>query len=212
MIRSIIFDFDGIIANSQEVHKKSLQYLAQKIGVDFDEISYQQAIARPLVSSLIPYKTNGKTSFDVEYLKNIYKEYFYSHLEDIKPVEGISEVIAKLSENSFPAAVASSSTSDYIKKVLQRFGFTDYFNDQICGIDMVQAGKPAPDLFLLAAAKLSTSPKNCLVIENAPDGIIAAYKAGMKSLFMSTDTKFSCEAHNSIRISKLSDIFNIIKI
>ncbi len=212
MTNAIIFDFDGVIADSQHIHKKSLELVAREIGADFNEKSYLETLANPLAVTLKPYVNIGKLPSEMPTLIKIYKSYFYNHLHDIKPIQGAENLIRKLKKNSFPSAIASSSSFDYVTYSLEKFGFSDFFENRVASIDMVEKGKPAPDLFLLAAQKLSIDPHNCLVIENASDGIKAAELAGMTPILFlqksdATDPNIKCRV-----IHNLTDVTEIVGI
>lgn len=95
---------------------------------------------------------------------------------ELKAVAGVKEVIEDL---SIPICVASSSSPQRIRRSLSLTGLIDYFGDHIFSAAQVEHGKPAPDLFLLAAARMLVHPDRCLVIEDSVPGVIAAKTAAM---------------------------------
>jgi HAD superfamily hydrolase (TIGR01509 family) len=98
---------------------------------------------------------------------------------ELKPVAGVREAIEAL---PWPRCVASSSMRERLTLSLQVTGLAPLFGERVfCG-DQVQQGKPAPDLFLLAAGALGVAPADCIVIEDSPLGIRAACAAGMSSI------------------------------
>lgn len=96
---------------------------------------------------------------------------------ELRPIPGMAEVLARLDG---PRAVASSSDPQRLRLSLGLTGLWDRFAPHVYSASMVRNGKPAPDLFLLAAQKLGARPADCVVIEDSPAGIRAARAAGMR--------------------------------
>ncbi len=97
--------------------------------------------------------------------------------QDLTAIPGMPEALARLDG---PRAVASSSSPERLRLSLGLTGLWDRFAPHVYSASMVQNGKPAPDLFLLAADRLGASPADCVVIEDSPAGIRAAQAAGMR--------------------------------
>lgn len=96
----------------------------------------------------------------------------------LQPIARIPDLLARLIERKIPCAVASSGRRDNVESILSGSGLRSYFTAVITGEDVVH-GKPAPDIFLRAAAALSTPPGECAVIEDSHNGVKAAKAAGM---------------------------------
>jgi len=97
----------------------------------------------------------------------------------LKPIAGIAEALAGLSQ---PVCVASSGPPERIRLGLETVGLYDGVHSHLFSASMVRRGKPAPDLFLYAAARMGVAPERCLVIEDSPAGIEAARAAGMTAI------------------------------
>jgi beta-phosphoglucomutase-like phosphatase (HAD superfamily) len=97
----------------------------------------------------------------------------------LKPIPGIVQVLPRL---GVPYCVASSGTLERIRHALDVTGLLGLFEPHLFSAAMVARGKPAPDLFLHAAATMGAIPQNCLVVEDSPAGIEAARAAGMRVL------------------------------
>lgn len=104
----------------------------------------------------------------------------FTNLES-EPIAGIRELLSALKENKIPIAVASSSPKKIINVILNKFQLEDYFKFIVSG-EEVSHGKPAPDIFLETAKRLTIAPADCVVIEDSKNGSIAAKKAGMKCI------------------------------
>jgi HAD superfamily hydrolase (TIGR01509 family) len=95
----------------------------------------------------------------------------------LKPIAGVAAVLAAL---RLPTCVASSSDLDRVRFSLELTGLAPYFGERLYTSQMVAQGKPAPDLFLLAAGRMEAAPRRTLVIEDSVSGVTAAKAAGMK--------------------------------
>jgi len=100
---------------------------------------------------------------------------------NILPIRGTKELITNLNKSKFKLAIASYSPLEFIELVVHTLGLKDVF-DSITSTDEVKRGKPGPDVFILAAKRISCKPEECIVIEDSLNGIIAAKKAGMKCI------------------------------
>jgi putative hydrolase of the HAD superfamily len=96
--------------------------------------------------------------------------------EDEPLLPGVADRLAEAAARGMPAAVASSSSSAWVKPWLERHGLASRFA-AVCTRDDVKAVKPAPDLFLLASSRLGVPPRDCLVFEDSPNGLKAAHAA-----------------------------------
>lgn len=103
--------------------------------------------------------------------------------EHVPEKEGARELISFFHEKGWSLAIGSSSPAAQIRANLSVTGLLPFFAAIASG-DEVQRGKPAPDIFLLAARKLGASPKDCFVFEDSPNGILAAASAGMKPVMV----------------------------
>ena len=97
--------------------------------------------------------------------------------EELRPMPGVAEALAEI---QLPCCVASSSHPERIALALRTMGLDGFFGDHVFSATMVARGKPAPDLFLHAAAKMGADPARCVVIEDSPAGVQAGKAAGMR--------------------------------
>ena len=178
ILPALIFDFDGVIADSEALantvlaeivtglgHATNLdQSLARYSGRRWDEVmaAIEAAVAKPLPAN-----------FSSE-LKFATLERFRT---DLKEVSGARQFIRRFSH--IPRCIASSSSIDRLQLCLSVLELEAEFGDNVFSADIVSRGKPHPDIFLLAADKLGVSPNSCLVIEDSASGIKAAVAAGM---------------------------------
>jgi HAD superfamily hydrolase (TIGR01549 family) len=178
---ALIFDFDGVIADSEAIantvlaeivtelgHATTLdQSLDRYAGRRWDECmaEIEAAIGKPLPSD-----------FSSE-LKRATLERFRT---DLKEVSGAASFIKRFSH--IPRCIASSSSIDRLQLCLSVLRMETEFGAHVFSADMVARGKPHPDIFLFAAGRLGVSPDRCLVIEDSAGGIKAAVAAGMTAV------------------------------
>jgi HAD superfamily hydrolase (TIGR01549 family) len=178
---ALIFDFDGVIADSEALANTVLAEVVTGLGhaTDLDDALEQYSGRRwddaiAAIRSAIGKPLPASFSDD---LKSAILDRFRT---DLTEVSGATKFIQKFS--GIPRCIASSSSIDRLQLCLSVLDLTDKFGSYVFSADMVSRGKPYPDLFLLAADKLGVNPKSCLVIEDSTSGIKAAVAAGMTAV------------------------------
>lgn len=187
MIKGIIFDMDGVISDTQKFHAQAESMVFKKYGIDIspEEITRKYAGIKDIVTFAEIIKKYN-LPVDKETLRKQKWEIMDVLLQgNVHSIPGVIEFIKKLSEEKFSHAVGSASSQDYVKNILIKLGLLEYFSVFASAFEVPQ-GKPAPDIFLLAAKRLALSPKECMVIEDAPSGVAAAKAAGMKCIAITT--------------------------
>ena len=182
-MKSVIFDMDGVIIDSEPIHARLDQIMFNQLKINIEAKDLEQYIGvtnKIMWADMIEKFTLTNTLEELlEQCLNLKLENLVK--EDIKPIEGIPELLKKIKDKCLTIAVASSSPEDYIKSVLEKFGILGEFDFIISG-NHVQNSKPAPDIFLLAASKLQVDPAECIVIEDSTHGVSAAKRAAMKCI------------------------------
>ena len=184
LVGALIFDFDGVIADSEAIantvlaetvtglgHSTTLdQALARYLGRRWGEVvaEVESAIGKPLPDNFS------------DQLKLATLDRFRT---DLKEVSGASNFIRRFAH--IPRCIASSSSIDRLQLCLSVLTLEAEFGSHVFSADMVARGKPHPDIFLFAAEKLGVKPNECLVIEDSAGGIKAAVAAGMTTVGLS---------------------------
>lgn len=173
----IIFDCDGVLVDSEPLSMGVLiaAIAAQGITVDPAE-AYRDYLGRSLGSISDSLRGTHGMPLGAAALESMRRDLYATYRRDLKPSPGIGEVLDTI---GIPFCVASSSSVERIELSLELTGLLPRFAGRIFSSAMVAHGKPAPDLFLHAAAALGVRPGRCLVIEDSPAGITAARAAGM---------------------------------
>lgn len=186
-VRALIFDMDGVLVDSEPLHLAAYQELFKPHGIEYTEKHNQEflgckdiAMAHILVER---YKLS-MTPLDLVQGKEEILARMLRHEAIMRP--GVVQLLESARRLNIPCAVASSATVGTIELVVEVLGIRKYFQCLNSG-DQVPHGKPAPDVFLLAAERLSVAPQHCLVIEDTFNGIKAAKAAGMYCIAIPCD-------------------------
>lgn len=186
MERGVLWDLDGTLVDSAELHWLSWRdtMAAEGVALDYDQFvdSFGQKNDRILSRWLGP-------DIGAERIQRIgdAKEAEYRRLAQrhgLTPLPGAAEWIERLHARGWKQAIASSAPRENVVVMLGALGVAHDF-DAIVGAEDVAAGKPDPQVFLAAAAKLGLPPSRCIVVEDAGVGIEAARRAGIKSIGVS---------------------------
>jgi len=177
--KAVIWDMDGVIADTAPYHFKAWQHIFQTKGVDFTEHDFRRKFGQR--NDTIIRDTLGKdiSQSEIDVTASEKEENYRQRVrQNIKPLPGAIELIKSLRENGFAVALASSAPIENIRLVMRGLGIEDSFQAIVSGRE-VKEGKPSPQGFLLAAEKLGVEPKDCIVVEDAVAGVTAAKRAGM---------------------------------
>ncbi|GGL66288.1 hydrolase [Microlunatus endophyticus] len=179
----IVFDCDGVLVDSERLMQDIDLRMIADLGwpITREEI-FEQHLGRsePFVDANIARHIGHPVpeSFVLE-RRQAHAEAFR---QSLAAVPGVETVIARLQAAGFGTCVASSGTHERIRLVLGLTGLRHYFADRIFSADDVEHSKPAPDLFLHAAASLGYEPSACIVVEDSPSGVTGAKAAGMRAV------------------------------
>ena len=188
----VIFDMDGVIVDSEAVYLAGYLHAAELYDLPIEDMRAAVGRAVGVVDAMeraIMTGTFGHLpQFSLDKTYKACRDYFNNAVEtgqiDLKP--GAAEMLQSLRNKNIPVGLASSSPRTMIEKVLKRHGVLQYFDVVISG-DMVQKGKPDPEIFLLCADTLGipvSKYSETFVIEDSHNGIRAAYAAGMRPIMV----------------------------
>jgi len=181
-LEAVIWDMDGVIADTAPYHFKAWQEVFQKRGINFTTEDFKHNFGQRN-DSIIRYAIGKNVSPDeVDVIASEKEENYRQRVApNIKPLSGAIELIRALKEHRVKMAIASSAPMENIQLVTRGLAVNNYFQVIVWGRQVTE-GKPSPQAFLLAAKRLEVEPENCVVIEDAVAGVTAAKRAGMKCL------------------------------
>jgi len=192
MLQAIIFDFDGVIVDSEPLHFQATQSVFASLGVPLDFQTYlQECVGQPDLSNFLRLCAKHQIGADDREAQRLMQAKLFKYrellAERIQPCAGAIPLI-KQAALHFPLAICSGSFRNEIQQLLTTLDsedLTHYFK-RVISIEDVTAGKPDPAGYRLAASHLNALPEFCLAIEDSPAGIIAAKAAGMSVLAVTT--------------------------
>lgn len=180
-LKAVLFDMDGVIVDTEPIHKKAYFKMFESFGADVDEELYSTfagASTRKVCNTVIDrFGLKDPVEKLEEVKRTLFKEYFYNDSE-FDMVPGVSELIAHYYGNNIKMVLATSASHATIDMVFERFDLKPFFNDVISGTDLKES-KPNPEIFLKAAKLSGESAEQCMVIEDSTNGITAAHRAGI---------------------------------
>lgn len=182
--KGYIFDCDGTLVDSMPLHYVAWVEALRLNNAPFDfteEVFYKHAGIREQDVVQILNREHG-SSVDPDKVAHMKAEIFAQRIPEVAAIQPVADLARSL-HGKFPLSVASGSEEPIVRGCLTATGLIDLF-DAIVTPAYVAKGKPAPDMFLLAAEKMGVAPADCLVLEDGQSGLDAADAAGMHSAFV----------------------------
>ncbi|HZU30633.1 MAG TPA: HAD family phosphatase [Candidatus Angelobacter sp.] len=186
MLAGVIFDFDGVIAESHPVHLLAWRMFLETVGKSLSDEDLSFVLEGAKREDILQRFLGELTPEQIKLYGAAKEQLFQTHAGAMKLIAGIAEFLDQLDAAGMPYAVASSGSRKRVEGSLEKFDLKPRFRSVVTGDD-VSNGKPDPALFLLAAERLSVAPQNLMVCEDAVAGVQAAKKAGMKCLAIATN-------------------------
>ena len=176
----VIFDCDGVLVDSEPIANDELARLLTEAGVP---TTYEQCLQRYMGGSLERVREIVRAETGRE-LPGDFADQLRTRLLDafrdrLRPIAGMQDVLTALADRGIPFCVASSSPRDRLALSLEVTGLAPLFQDRVYSVGDVARGKPAPDVFLHAAARMAVDPARAVVVEDSGPGVAAAAAAGM---------------------------------
>jgi len=177
VIELVIFDNDGVVVDSELLANRVLADLLSELGYP---ATVEECISDFMGGTLDGVRAivRERSGLDLgsDFEQTYHQRLFDRFERDLRPVPGIELVLQML---GLPYCLASSGTRQRIERSLELTGLRHYFGDRIFSAEDVPHGKPAPDIFIHAAAALGVVASRCVVVEDSPNGVAAGCAAGM---------------------------------
>ena len=182
MIDAVIFDLDGVIADTEQIWDEVREQLVADWGGRYDAAAQQAMMGMSSTEwSQFMHEELGLSRPPAEINAEVVRRMHARYEEELPLVPGAVEAVRRLSQAGLVLAVASSSNRPLIEAVLDGAGLAELFAATVSS-EEVGRGKPAPDVYLEAARRLAVNPRRCAAVEDSANGIRAAHAAGMRVL------------------------------
>ena len=188
--RAYLFDCDGTIADSMPLHYKAWRRALAEYGGTYDEDLFYAWGGKPVRKIIADLNEMQGLNMPVDALAARKESFYHAQLSELKGIPDVLEHIEAM-HGRIPFAVVSGSRRASVVGSLTALNLLDKFDVLVCAEDYAQ-GKPAPDGFLMASAKLDVTPEHCLVFEDTQLGIQAATAAGMQSVLVAQPVRENC--------------------
>lgn len=180
MVRALIFDLDGLLVDSEPLAAKAMDDFLIRYRLERRPWVHARMLGRRLPEAVAIVREGYELNQPLDDLIDVYAKMRLDALRGVvQALPGGRDVIAWGREHNLKLGLASSGMRQHVDLSLSETGLKSSFDAEITGDDVTH-GKPAPDLFLGAAAKLGVAPVDCVVFEDAPAGVAAGKAAGMR--------------------------------
>lgn len=208
-LKAVLFDMDGVIVDTEPLHRKAYYKMFDDFGIDVSEelyTSFTGASTKKVCTTLVEKFNLEESHEDLAAIKRNYFKYYFDTDPDFDLIPGVKDLIVHYYENGIKLVLASSAHMNTINWVFEKFDLEQYFVGKISGADL-QESKPHPEIFLLAS-ELAAEPKEyCMVIEDSTNGIEAASAAGIFCVaYQSAHSSNQVYEKASLLVSDFSDI------
>lgn len=182
MIKAVIFDMDGVMIDSEPLWEKTEKIMMANRGLVYTPVYREKIVGLGQKDSAILLKdTFGLEDETEEIINSRISILLDIYDEELELVSGLESLLESLSDSPLKVALASSSPIRVINFVLDKFELGKYFDPVVSG-DMVENGKPNPDIYLHTAGLIGLNPTECVVIEDSINGVVSAKAADMNCI------------------------------
>lgn len=198
---AVIFDWDGVIVDSEDSHREAWRRLAAALGRELPDDCFEKSFGRrnvDILRELLRWTADPvEIAGLVERKETLYREVVRERGVPLLP--GVRALLERLAAAGVPCAIGSSTARANIELSLELTGCSRFFKAMVASED-VEEGKPHPEVFLKAAQRLGVAPSNCVVIEDALAGLEAARRAGMTRMAVATSLPVEVLAGHAERV------------
>lgn len=177
--KGVIFDLDGTLADSMNVWRELDVIYLEKYGYEVPADLHDEIEGMSFTETAVYFKERFNIPDTIDEIKKCWSRMAYDiYCNDVVLKPGVAEFLPYIKSLGCKIAIASSNVHTLIQAFLNAHHIAEYFDAIVTSCD-VKAGKPAPDVYLKAADMINIEPKDCIVFEDVPAGIMAGKNAGM---------------------------------
>lgn len=184
MVKAVIFDMDGVIINSEPLHRYAYNRMFEDLQIDVPAALYESFTGQSTINICKRLVDHFDLSEDPESLvaiKRKHYDYVFDNDKDFDLIEGVLDLIKHYHDAGITLVLGSSASRAGIERIFERFQLNTYFKAKLSGAEL-KASKPHPEIFLKAAEATGHAVSECVVIEDSTNGIVAAHAAGIFSI------------------------------
>ncbi|MFV0540701.1 MAG: HAD family hydrolase [Aestuariibaculum sp.] len=181
MLKAVIFDMDGVIINSEPLHYKAYQQMFKAVGIKVSNALYESFTGQSTIKicrTLCDTFNLNETPETLVALKRNYFDDYFNNDNTFALIDGVWDLIQNYHSNGLTLVLGSSASMPNIERIFERFNLNPYFKAKFSGADLKES-KPHPEIFIKAAKSTGYNRNECMVIEDATNGIKAAKAAGI---------------------------------
>ena len=183
-VAAVVFDMDGLLFDTERLYERAFLSASAEIGHAADHEGFTLLIGAPWPTGRQILLDRSGPDFRVDDLTAVWMSHFRKLVEIDLPLKpGALELLAVLDQLDLPRAIATSSSHSTVAHHLAMHSLADRFHAVVAAGDYAR-GKPHPDPFLMAAARLGVEPANCIALEDSFHGVRAAHAAGMMTVMV----------------------------
>jgi len=181
MLKAVLFDMDGVIVDTEPLHRKAYFLMFKDMGIHVTEQMYTSYTGQSTIN--ICKQLVGHFNLDTDpktlvAIKRKHFKYLFENDTSLQLLDGVLDLIKNYHKNGLTLVLASSASMPNINRIFERFDLDQYFVAKLSGADLKES-KPHPEIFIKAAQAAGQPKEQCMVIEDSSNGIKAANDAGI---------------------------------
>ncbi len=214
MVKAVIFDLDGTLIDTEKYYRICWPMALKAFGYDMtdEESLSMRSLGRPFTIDHLKKMFNDP-DLDYDAIRKERVRLFNEMVEreGISLKDGARECLDYLKEKGITIALATASPLDRAESLLKKVGLFEYF-DRIVSAATVKEGKPAPDVYLFALKELNLTGEDCIAVEDSPNGVMSAYRAGIRVVMVPDQDEPSCDIEKQLykKLDSLKGIRNLV--
>ena len=209
MIRAVLFDMDGTLIDTEKYYRVFWPKAMAEFGYHMtdEQVLSMRSLGRPFAPARLKEWFGEELDYYAVRVRRTEMMEAQLDIDGIQLKPGAVEILEELRRRGILAAVATATPPERTEKYLGLTGIRPYFS-KIISATQVKEGKPSPDIYLYACEQLGLAPEECMAVEDAPNGILAAYRAGLRVVMVPDQTQPTEELQGMLyaNVDRLDDL------